>query len=178
MLAARADGLRNILRRSGRQHEDHVSGRFLQSLEQSVEGRVGDLMGFVENVNLEAVARGAIARGLAQLANFVNAAIGGGVDFDHVHGISGANFDAGIANSARLGDRLVRRAAVQRHRQNARDGGLADAAMSAENVAVGGASLLDGVFQGAGDVVLPDDFGEFLRAVFAGQDLVAHEEIE
>ena len=178
MLAARADGLRNVFGRSRRQHENYVAGRFFQRFEQRVESRVGDLVGFVENVNLEAVARGTITRGLAQLANFINAAVGGGVDFDHVHGISGANFDAGIANAARLGDRLFRRAAIQRHGQNARDGGFADAAMSAENVAVSGASLLDGVFQGAGDVVLPDDFGEFLRTVFAGQDLVAHEEVQ
>ena len=60
------------------------------------------------------------------------------------------------------------RPAVQRHRQNARDGGFADAAMSAEDVAVGDALLLDGVLQGAGDVVLADDVGELLGPVFAG----------
>ena len=130
-------------------------------------------MGLVENINFEAVAGGAVAGGLAQFANFVDAAVGGGVDLDDVHGVSGANFGAGFADAARLGHWVVFRAAIQCGGQNARDRGLADAAVAAENVAVGGASLLDGVLEGAGDVFLSDDFGEFLRTVFAGQDGVS-----
>jgi hypothetical protein len=48
--------------------------------------------------------------------------------------------------------------------------------MSAENVAMGGASLLDSVLQGASDVVLSNDFGEFLRTIFSGENLIAHEQ--
>jgi hypothetical protein len=69
---------------------------------------------------------------------------------------------------------VIFRAAIQGGGQNAGDGGFADAAVSAENVAVGGASLLDGVLQSAGDVLLSDDLGEFLRTILAGQDGVAH----
>ena len=149
-------------------------GRLFQRLEQRIEGGVGDLVGFVEDVDLEAVARRTVARGLAQLADLVDAAIGGGVDLDHIHRIAGANLAAGIANAARLGHGMVLRLAIQRHRQNARDGGLADPAMSAEDVAVRDASLLDGVLQGAGDVVLPDHVGEFLWPVFARENLITH----
>ena len=60
------------------------------------------------------------------------------------------------------------------HGQDAGDRGFADAAMSAEDVAVRDALLRDGILQGAGDVFLADDVGKFLRPVFAGQDLVAH----
>ena len=143
-------------------------GRLFQRLQQRIEGGVGDLVGFVEDPDLVAVAGGTIARGIAQLANLVDAAIGGRVDLDHVHRIAGANLGAGIANAAGLGHRMVLRAAVQRHGQNARDGGLADAAMPAEDVAVRDALLLDGVLQGAGDVVLPDNVSELLGPVFAG----------
>ncbi len=58
VLAARADGLRNVFGLRGREHEDDVVGRLFQRLEQGVEGRVGDLVGFVENVDFEAVAGG------------------------------------------------------------------------------------------------------------------------
>ena len=174
MLAARADGLRNILRLRGREHEDDVVGWLFQSLEQCVEGRVGDLVSFVENVDLETVAGGAIAGALAEFADFVDAAVGGGVDLDDVDGVAGANFGAGFADAAGLGDRPIFGAAVQGHGQNAGDRGFADAAMSAEDVAVGGASLFDGVLEGAGDVLLSDDLGEFLGTIFAGQDGVAH----
>jgi hypothetical protein len=46
--------------------------------------------------------------------------------------------------------------------------------VAAEYVAVGNALLLDGILQGAGDVLLSNHFGEALRTVFARQDLVSH----
>src|ERR1017187_7826853 len=133
-----------------------MTRRLFQGLQQRIEGRVGDLVRFVKNVNLEAVARRTITRGFAQLTNLVDAAVGGRVDLDHVHRVAGANFDARIADPARLGYGMVLRLAVQRHRQNTRDGRLADAAMAARDVAVGNASLRNGVLQRAGDVSLPD----------------------
>src|ERR1700746_1728749 len=132
-------------------------------------------MSFVKNINLEAVARRTVARRLAQLANLVDAAIGSGVDLNHVNGITGANLGAGFADAARLRHRLIRRAAIQSCRQNARYGCLPDAAMSTENIAVRGAPLFQRVLQGAGDVLLSDHLGELLRTVFARQDGVAHE---
>ncbi len=167
MLAARADGLRNIFRLGRRQHEHDMAGRLFQRLQQRIEGGIGDLVGFVENVDLEAVARRTIARRLAQFADLIDAAIGGGVNFDHVHGIAGPDFGTRLADPARLRDRLVRRPAVQRHGQDARHGGLADPAMPAEDVPVRRPSLLDGILQGAGNMFLPDDLGELLRTVLA-----------
>jgi hypothetical protein len=46
--------------------------------------------------------------------------------------------------------------------------------MTAENVSVSGAALLQSVLQRACDVLLSDDLGKFLRTVFARQDGVAH----
>src|SRR5208282_6905213 len=152
MLAARADSLWNVFGLRGRQHEDDVVRWFLESLQQGVKGCVCNLVSFIEDVDLETVAGGAVARGFAEFADFVNAAIGGGVNFDDVDGVAGANLGAGFANAAGLRNRGVFRTAIQRSGQNARDGGFADAAMSAENVTVGGASLFDGVLQSAGDV--------------------------
>ena len=56
VLAAGADGLRNVLRLRGRHHEDDVLGRFFQGLQQRIEGGIGDLVGFVEDVDLVAIA--------------------------------------------------------------------------------------------------------------------------
>ena len=66
--------------------------------------------------------------------------------------------------------------AIQRHGQDAGDGGFSDSAMPAEDVAVSNALLLDGVLQRAGDMFLADDVGESLRAVFARQDGITHEQ--
>lgn len=47
--------------------------------------------------------------------------------------------------------------------------------MAAEDVAVRSASLLQSILQGAGNVLLSDNFGELLRTIFARQDGIAHE---
>jgi hypothetical protein len=41
---------------------------------------------------------------------------------------------------------------------------------------VGNPVLLKGIFQGSGDVILPNDIREALRTVFAREYLVAHGE--
>ena len=61
------------------------SRRLLEGLQQRVEGLAGDLVRFVDDEDLVAVARGPVADVLAQLAHLVDAAVGGRVDFDHVH---------------------------------------------------------------------------------------------
>src|SRR6185369_3161442 len=94
--------------------------------------------------------------------------------FPSRHRIALADFDAGVADAARLGNRMVFRTAVQSHRQNSSDGGFSDTAVSAEDVSMGDALLLDSVLERSSDVVLPNDVGELLGPVFAGKDLVAH----
>ena len=90
MLAARADGLGDVLGLRGSHHEDDVVGRLLEGFEQGVEGRVGDLVGFVEDVDLVLVAGGTVAGGVAKLTDLVDATVGGGVDLDDVDGVAGA----------------------------------------------------------------------------------------
>ena len=59
--------------------------------------------------------------------------------------------------------------AVQRLCQNARGGGLANAAHARENVSVRDAIRLDRVRERPRDVLLPDDFRERLRADIFGR---------
>ena len=178
VLAARADGLGDVLGLRGGHHEDDVVGRLFEGLEQGVEGGVGDLVRLVEDVDLVLVARGAVAGGVAQLADLVDAAVGGGVDLDDVDGVAGADLGAGLADVAGLGGGAVGGAdgvaAVEGHGQDAGDGGFADAAVAGEDVAVRDAVLGERVEQRAGDVVLADDVGEERGAVFAGENLVRH----
>ena len=77
------------MRFGGAEDEDGPWRRLFDGLEQRVEGLVGDLVGFVDDEDLVAVARRLVADVFAQFAHFVDAAIGGGVDFDDVHGAAG-----------------------------------------------------------------------------------------
>ncbi len=105
MLTARSDGLRNIFRFRRCHHEDDVRGRLFKRLEQGIEGGLGDLVRFIKDVNLVAVAGGRVAGGVAEFANLVDTAIGGCVDFDHIDGVALADFNAGVADTAGLGRR-------------------------------------------------------------------------
>ena len=64
-------------------------------------------MGFVEDVDLEAVAGGAVAGAFTQFADFVDAAVGGSVDLDYVDGVSGANLGAGFTNAAEVAEKCA-----------------------------------------------------------------------
>ncbi len=174
VLAARSDCLRDIFRLGGRHHEDDVPGRLLQRLQQGIEGRIGDLVGLVENPDLVTIASRTIARRIAQFANLINSAIRGRIDLDDVDRIARPNLGARLANSAGLRHRMIFRAAVQRHRQNSGDRSFAYAAVAAEDVPVRNPLLLNGIFQRASDVVLPNHIGELLWTVFSGKDLIAH----
>jgi len=160
------------------------SGGSVEGLEESVPGGVGDLVRLVEDDDFVLALVGGAGLDLGgKEAGVVDAAVGGGVDLLDVEGVGlledgavltggGRDFAAVDADAAGLfGGALGRAdgvAAVERGGEDARDGGLADAAMAGEDVAVGDAVLGERVEQGAGDVVLPDDVGEELRAVLAG----------
>jgi len=70
---------------SGAQDEYNPLGGFLEGFQQGIKGFTGDLVGFIDNENLIVVARGPEAHAFAQLPHFIDAAIGGSVDFDYIH---------------------------------------------------------------------------------------------
>src|SRR5579863_8580759 len=112
MLAARTNGLWDVLWLGRSQHEHDMRRWFFQCLKQGIKGCIGDLVRLIQNVDFEAVASWAVARAFAQFADFIYPAVGGGINFNYIHRISGANLSAGLAYSARFGDRLIRRTAI------------------------------------------------------------------
>ncbi len=59
-------------------------GRLFQRLQQGVEGRRGEHVHFVDDVDLVAPLVGGEVDLIAQVAHVVHAGIGGGVDLDQV----------------------------------------------------------------------------------------------
>src|SRR5262249_32431447 len=170
-LAARQDGQRNLLYVGGRENEFDMFGRLLQGLQQGVEGLGRQHMNFIDNIDLVARAAGAVLDVAADLAPFVNAAVAGAVDLEHVDVIAAGDALADFALAAGRRGRAVD--AVERFRQDAGRGRFADAAGAGEEVGVGDAVAFQGVGQGAGDGVLADEVGEGLRPVAPRQDGVA-----
>ena len=102
VLAARRDRRRNLVRFRGAENEHRPRRRLFDGLQQRVEGFVRNLVRFVDDENLVAVARGLIADVLAQFAHFIDAAIGRRVDLDDVDRSARRDFEAARANAAGL----------------------------------------------------------------------------
>ena len=143
MLRARTNRIGQIFRLGRGHDEDDFVGRLFERLQQRVRGFVGEHVRFVEDHDFVAAAGGRVAHHLAQFADLVDAAVGCRVDFDHVEGISEADFAAGIALVARFRGGPLR--AVERLGQNARRGRFAHAARAGKNVGMRHAPGLDGV---------------------------------
>ena len=172
-LAAGGDGDRNLGVLRGGQDELHVRRRLLQGLEQRVEGRVGEHVDLIDDVDLEAVPGRRVAGALAKLANVVHAGIGGGVDFQDVQAVGGGDLGAGDA----LGARLVGRSllTVQGFGQNPGRGGLSHSPHARKEEGMGDASAPEGVPERPRDRLLSCDLVEGLRTPFPCQNHVAHE---
>ncbi len=100
-LAARQDGDRDLRRLGRAEDELHVLGRLFQRLEQGVERLAREHVDFVDDVDLVARPAGADADVLAELADFVDAAVAGAVDFQHVDVAAGADALANVALDCR-----------------------------------------------------------------------------
>src|SRR5690606_238924 len=117
-----------------------------------------------------------VARRLGEVADRVDAAVGGAVHLDVIHRGAAGDGAARVARAARLGGRPGAAAAlaVERLAQDARQGGLAHPARPAEQEGVVNAAGAERVSEGAGDVLLPGDLREGLRPVLAGEDEIGH----
>src|SRR5581483_82452 len=154
----------------GAKDEDRPWRRLLDRLEERIEGFVGDLVRFVDDEDLVAVAGGLVANVFAQLAHLVDAAVGGGVDLDDVGGVAAGDLAAAGAFAARRRSRAVD--AVQAAGEDAGDGRFAGAALAGEDVPMRDAVLRDGVLERGLDVLLVDHVAKRLGPIFAGDYLV------
>ena len=177
VLAARADGLGDVLGLGGGHHEDDVVGRLFEGFEEGVEGGVGDLVGLVEEVDLVFVARRAVRAAsrssrISSMPRLVAASISM-TSTALPEGISGQDRSRCRAQEwgARGADGV---AAVEGRGQDAGDGRFADAAVAGEDVAVGDAVLGEALSSVRVTWSWPATSEKSCGAVFAGENLIGH----
>ena len=93
-LAAGQDGHRHLADLGGGEDEFGVRRRLFQRLQQGVEGLVRQHVDFVEDIDLVARLDRRVADALDDVADAVDARVGGGVHLDHVHMLAG--HDGGV----------------------------------------------------------------------------------
>src|SRR5262249_2004039 len=83
-LAARQYGEGDLADFGGGEDEFYMRGRLLQRLQERVEGALGQHVHLVDEVDLVARQQRFVARAFDDLADVVNAGVGGGVHFQHI----------------------------------------------------------------------------------------------
>ena len=171
-LAARQDRDRHLAGLGRGEDEFHMRRRFLQRLQQRVEGVARQHVDLVDDEDLGARLHGTETGRLDDLPHIIDAGAGGGVHLHHVRMPVGQDANAVGAYSARIGDRSARPVepgAVQRAGDDAGGGGFADPAHPGQHEGMRDPSGGEGVAQDAHHRLLPDQIVERRGTVFARQ---------
>ncbi len=170
--AARQHRHGDLLRLGRGQHEFHMLGRLLERLQHRVERRPRQHVHLVDEVDLVPADGRRVARVIEDLAHVVDAGVRCRVELEQVDEAPGIDVDTGRADSARR--RRHAFDAVEALGKDARDGRLAHAARSGEQIGMVQPAALERVGQRAHDMLLAREFGKRFRSPLAGEGLIAH----
>ena len=143
------------MRFRGGENENDMGRRLLQGFQQGVEGLVRKHVHFIDDIDFVLVFGGKVFDVLPELPDFVDPAVRGPVDFQHVDGNSIPDLLTGGAPVAGL-----RSGAFLAVESFGKDSGyrcLPDAAGSGKKVRMGHPSRGNGILQSLGDRPLPHD---------------------
>ncbi len=170
-LAARQHRHRNLADFGGRENELHMPRRLFERLEERVERALREHVHFVDDEHLGARRKRPVARALDDLADVVDAGVGGGVHLDHVGMAAFHDLAAVEAEHRHVDRRLVDRVGfvVERARQDAGRRRFADAAHAGQHETVRDAPRRERVAQRLHHRFLADQVVEGLRAVLSRQ---------
>ena len=133
------------MRFRGREDKLYRRRRLLQCFQERIEGILGNLMNFVDDIDFKSAICRLIADILNDLANFIDAAIRRAVNFKNVDRVALSNFFAMAAFVARSSGGPV--VTVQRLGQNTRSRCFADSAHAGKKIGVRDTFGPEGVLQ-------------------------------
>ena len=169
-LAAGEDGGRDLVKLRGGENEHQVLRRLLQDLQQGVEGREGQHVDLVDDIDPLFDSGGGVDGLVPQGPDLVHTVIGRGVQLQNVQKAAVLNAKAGGTGAA--GVPVHGMLAVYGLGENFRAGGLSGAPGAGEEVSVGGAAFGHLLLQGLGDMALPRDVREGLGPPLAVEGLI------
>ena len=129
--------------------------RLFQRVEEGICRGTGDLVRFVDDINLGAKLRGCVSDALPEIPDVVDAPVACCVDLDDVRGSAGIDGHAALACIAGAQGGVVLET-IDRFGEHPSRRRLPGAARAAEKVGVGNSIEPNGVLQGADDVLLTD----------------------
>ena len=160
------------MRLGGGEDKLGVLRRLFEGLQQGVEGAGREHVHLVNDEDLVTGAARQVADVLAQLADIIDAGVGGAIDLDYVKPLTGSDLLTGGALVAGLSGEAF--FAVEGLGQDPGGRGLADPAGAGKQEGVMDAAGADGVRQGLADMLLANQVSEVLWAPFAGEYQIGH----
>ena len=154
-LAAGDDRRKEFFRVGRGEDKASMGWRLFQRLEEGICRGAGDLVRFVDDIDLGAKLRGCVPDALPKIPNVVDAAVAGGVDLDDVRRGAGIDGHAVLACVAGAQAGVVLET-IDRFGEHPSRRRLPGAARAAEKVGVSDSIEPNGVLQGADDVLLTD----------------------
>ena len=149
--------------RGRRKNEFNERWRLLQSFQESVKGVLGDLMDFVDNVDLKPTFGGLVSDILDNLPNLVDTAIGSPVNFVNIHGTPVEDLAALRALVAGVRRRAF--LAIEGFGQNTRCRGFPHTPHAGKQIGVGDPARRHSVTQNPCDMILAGDLSKTLRTL-------------
>ena len=171
-LAAAQNGWENLVRLGGCKDELHMRRRFLERLQERIEGTRAEHMNLVDVVDPELAAGRRIVDALPQRADVVHAVVGGTVDFRDIKTATLGDFHTDILVRIEIDLRTAR--AVERLRKNPARTRFSGASGPHKEIGMRQPVLRDGIPERPDHVILPENIIERLRSVLAGENLVLH----
>ena len=171
-LASTQNRGQNLLRIGRREEELHMRRGLFQRLEQRIESRCREHVNLVDDVDF-VLTRGWRKLGrIAQLTDLVHAVVRSTVDLQYVQGAPLGDFLHPRVGLVKLNAGST--GAIERLGKDARQGGLACATRTTEEIAMCDPPKTNGIGQGGGHMFLPHHVCKTLGTVFSGDDLVTH----
>ncbi len=147
----------------GGQNENSVPRRFLQGLEQGIEGVLGEHVRFIDDDHLVAAFKRRIPDFFVQFPDMVDAGMGGAVDLGHINRGPSGDLPAVFTLIAGLLGRIVH--TVQGLGQNPGQGRLADPPGAAEEIRRSDFFFSRAPGEDLFDLILPHHLGKGLGAI-------------
>ena len=160
------------MRLGGGKDEFDVGRRFLQRLQQGIEGVGGEHVDFVDDDDLVATPGREIADRVAEFPDVIDSGIGSAVDLKHVDRVAVGDLLASGAGIARF--RRCPLFAVERLGHDSGGTGFTHPAGAGKEKGVSDTAGGQGIGQGPADMLLTDQVGKGLGTIFSGQDEIRH----
>lgn len=144
-LAAADDSGEDFVRLGRCEKKLHIGRRLFEGLQEGVERLLSEHVHFVDDVDLIVAGGRGISDRLVDLADIVDPAVRGAIDFEDVERAACVDIEAGRAGVAWFAIRgeVV---AIKRFGKDAGEGGLSRSAAAAEKIGVGQTSIPQTIF--------------------------------